>query len=127
MAASLGQSAQSQAKAFKNCVPVGGVIVTKLDGAARGGGAIRYKFENVFLFMSIGGFFLRECFVLFFCSAVASTQSPIVFLGSGEDLHALQEFDVKGFVGRLLGKGDLKGIMNLIQNAIPKQKTIKKR
>ena len=56
MDASIGQAAYDQAMAFKESVPVGAVIITKLDGHAKGGGAL---------------------------SAVAATQSPIIFLGVG--------------------------------------------
>ena len=57
MDATQGQAVYDQALAFHNAVDVGSVIVTKLDGHAKGGGAI---------------------------SAVAATQSPIWFLGSGK-------------------------------------------
>ena len=60
MDASIGQAVQEQAQAFKARVPVGAVIVTKLDGHAKGGGAL---------------------------SAVAATQSPIIFLGTGKNAH----------------------------------------
>jgi signal recognition particle subunit SRP54 len=57
MDSSIGQAAVDQAEAFKKAVKVGSVIMTKLDGHAKGGGAL---------------------------SAVAATQSPIVFIGTGE-------------------------------------------
>jgi signal recognition particle subunit SRP54 len=56
MDSSIGQAAVDQAEAFKKAVKVGSVIMTKLDGHAKGGGAL---------------------------SAVAATQSPIVFIGTG--------------------------------------------
>jgi signal recognition particle subunit SRP54 len=60
MDSSIGQAAVDQAEAFKKAVKVGSVIMTKLDGHAKGGGAL---------------------------SAVAATQSPIVFIGTGERRH----------------------------------------
>lgn len=93
MDGSIGQAALDQAQAFKKTVDVGAVIITKLDGHAKGGGAI---------------------------SAVAATKSPIIFIGTGEDLHDLQEFEVQSFVSRLLGMGDVKGMFNLIKEVVPK-------
>lgn len=63
MDSTIGQAAFGQAKAFKDSVPVGSVIITKLDGHAKGGGAL---------------------------SAVAATGSPIIFIGSGEHFDDLQ-------------------------------------
>ena len=68
-----------QALAFHSAVKVGSVIVTKLDGHAKGGGAL---------------------------SAVAATGSPIVFLGNGERFEDLDPFNAKSFVSKLLGFGD---------------------
>ena len=79
MDGSIGQAALGQAQAFKATVPIGSVIITKLDGHAKGGGAL---------------------------SAVAATASPIVFIGTGEGFDDLALFDADRFVGKLLGKGD---------------------
>lgn len=57
MDGSIGQACFDQATAFRQAVNVGSVIITKLDGHAKGGGAL---------------------------SAVAATQSPIIFIGTGE-------------------------------------------
>lgn len=83
MDSSIGQAAQGQAQAFREAVSVGSVIITKLDGHAKGGGAL---------------------------SAVAATGSPIVFFGSGEHFNDLQSFNAERFIGKLLGKGDLRGL-----------------
>lgn len=64
---SIGQAAHDQAKAFKETVSVGSVIMTKLDGHAKGGGAL---------------------------SAVAATESPIVFIGTGEHFDDFEVFEV---------------------------------
>eukprot|EP01071_Lankesteria_metandrocarpae_P013345 Lankesteria_metandrocarpae@DN7080_c0_g1_i1.p1 len=87
----IGQACHDQAKAFGDAVSVGSVIVTKLDGHAKGGGAL---------------------------SAVAATDSPISFLGTGELFEDFEIFEAKGFVSRLLGMGDITGLMNTIQDVV---------
>ena len=84
MDATQGQAVYDQALAFHSAVNVGSVIVTKLDGHAKGGGAL---------------------------SAVAATGSPIIFLGSGERFEDLDSFNAKSFVSKLLGFGDVRGLM----------------
>merc|ERR1740123_1451007 len=91
----IGQACYEQAKAFRQCVNVGSVIVTKLDGHAKGGGAL---------------------------SAVAATNSPIIFLGTGEHFDEFTAFDPQSFVSRLLGMGDLKGLFQTITEAMPLDK-----
>jgi len=92
MDSSIGQAAMEQAKAFKATVDVGSVIVTKLDGHAKGGGAI---------------------------SAVAATKSPIIFIGTGEHIDEFETFESKPFVSRLLGLGDWTGFIDKISDVIP--------
>ncbi|ERN18995.1 hypothetical protein AMTRI_Chr10g233550 [Amborella trichopoda] len=92
MDSSIGQAAFDQAQAFKQNVPVGAVIVTKMDGHAKGGGAL---------------------------SAVAATKSPIIFIGTGEHMDEFEVFDVKPFVSRLLGMGDWSGFMEKIHEVVP--------
>ncbi|KAL6506989.1 hypothetical protein OROHE_022124 [Orobanche hederae] len=92
MDSSIGQAAFDQAQAFKQSVAVGAVIVTKMDGHAKGGGAL---------------------------SAVAATKSPVIFIGTGEHMDEFEIFDVKPFVSRLLGMGDWSGFMDKIQEAVP--------
>ncbi|KAG8199088.1 hypothetical protein JTE90_016225 [Oedothorax gibbosus] len=87
MDASIGQACESQARAFKDKVDVGAVIVTKLDGHAKGGGAL---------------------------SAVAGTQSPIIFIGTGEHIDDFEPFKVKPFVSKLLGMGDIEGLIDKV-------------
>ena len=89
---SVGQAAYDQALAFKKTVPVGAVIVTKLDGHAKGGGAL---------------------------SAVAATDSPIIYIGTGEHIDQFEHFEAKSFVSRLLGLGDWHGFMDKITDVIP--------
>uniref|UniRef100_A0ACD5VUV3 Uncharacterized protein n=1 Tax=Avena sativa TaxID=4498 RepID=A0ACD5VUV3_AVESA len=92
MDSSIGQAAFDQAQAFRQSVSVGAVIVTKMDGHAKGGGAL---------------------------SAVAATKSPVIFIGTGEHLGEIEVFDVKPFVKRLLGLGDLSGFIDKIQEVVP--------
>jgi len=84
MDASVGQQAESQARAFHDAVGVTGVIITKLDGTAKGGGAL---------------------------SAVAVTNAPVVFIGTGEHVDELEPLDPRRFIGRLLGMGDLDALL----------------
>ena len=85
MDATQGQAIADQAQSFHDAVDVGSVIVTKLDGHAKGGGAI---------------------------SAVAATNSPIIFLGLGEHFDDLEVFNSRSFVSKLLGYGDSRGLMD---------------
>ena len=88
MDATQGQAVYDQAMAFSSAVDVGSVIITKLDGHAKGGGAL---------------------------SAVAATESPIIFLGSGEHFDDLDPFNAQSFVSKLLGYGDLRGLMEAMK------------
>ncbi|RLN23085.1 signal recognition particle 54 kDa protein 2 [Panicum miliaceum] len=92
MDSSIGQAAFDQAQAFKQSVSVGAVIITKMDGHAKGGGAL---------------------------SAVAATKSPVIFIGTGEHIDEFEVFDVKPFVSRLLGMGDWSGFMDKIHEVVP--------
>nr|BAH56850.1 AT1G48900 [Arabidopsis thaliana] len=93
MDSSIGQAAFDQAQAFKQSVAVGAVIITKMDGHAKGGGAL---------------------------SAVAATKSPVIFIGTGEHMDEFEVFDVKPFVSRLLGMGDWSGFVDKLQEVVPK-------
>ena len=85
MDSTIGQAAMSQAKAFQSTVDVGSVIITKLDGHAKGGGAL---------------------------SAVAMTGSPITFIGTGEHFDDIEHFEARSFVKRMLGMGDIGGLID---------------
>ncbi|MBR7005950.1 MAG: signal recognition particle protein [Candidatus Methanomethylophilaceae archaeon] len=87
----VGQQAGPQAEAFHNAVGVTGVILTKMDGTAKGGGAI---------------------------SAISKTNARIVFLGTGEHIRDLEAFDANKFISRLLGMGDLSGLMDLVKDDV---------
>jgi len=94
----IGQQASIQAEAFHKTTPIGSIIVAKLDGSARGGGAL---------------------------SAVAATGAPIKFIGTGEKLDDLEAFVPSRFVGRLLGMGDIQSLIEKVREAeikVPEKK-----
>ena len=94
----IGQQAAVQAGAFHKATPIGSIIVAKLDGSARGGGAL---------------------------SAVVATGAPIKVIGTGEKTDALESFDPPRFVGRLLGMGDLQSLIDKVREAeikVPEKK-----
>ena len=82
-----GQDAVRSAKAFNEALELDGVIMTKLDGDARGGAALSVK---------------------------AVTGVPIKFIGTGEHLDALEEFHPDRLAGRILGMGD---VLSLVEQA----------
>jgi signal recognition particle subunit SRP54 len=82
-----GQDAVNSAKAFNEALELDGVILTKLDGDARGGAALSVK---------------------------AVTGVPIKFIGTGEHLESLEEFHPDRMAGRILGMGD---ILSLVEQA----------
>lgn len=86
----LGQQAKDQAAAFNAATNVGSILITKLDGTAKGGGAL---------------------------SAVAATGAPIKFIGVGEHVEDLEPFAPERFVARLLGMGDIETLLKRIEEA----------
>ncbi|MCA9707080.1 MAG: signal recognition particle protein Srp54 [Myxococcales bacterium] len=92
--AMIGQDAVTTAKAFDERIDITGVVLTKLDGDARGGAALSIK---------------------------AATGKPIKFLGMGETLDRLEEFRPEGLAGRILGMGDLVGLMQDFQEVVDEE------
>ena len=88
--ATIGQQASNQAIAFHEATNIGSILLTKLDGSARGGGAL---------------------------SAAAATGVPIKYIGMGEKTGALEPFVPSRFVGRLLGMGDIEGLVQKVKDA----------
>jgi signal recognition particle subunit SRP54 len=86
----VGQQAATQAQAFKENTNIGSILVTKLDGSAKGGGAL---------------------------SAVAATGVPIKYVGTGEKMDDLEKFNPAAFVGRLLGIPDIEGLIERVKEA----------
>jgi signal recognition particle subunit SRP54 len=95
MDGAVGQQAGPQAKAFHDAVGVTGVVITKLDGTAKGGGAL---------------------------SAVSETEAPIVFIGTGEHINDLEKFEPPRFISRLLGMGDIQTLLEKAQEVVDKDK-----
>ena len=94
ISADLGQAAQKQAQAFHETCKVTGVIVTKLEGTAKGGGAL---------------------------SACTITGAPIKFIGVGEKVDDLELFHPQRFVGRLLGMGDLESLLEKAREVVSEE------
>jgi signal recognition particle subunit SRP54 len=91
----IGQQAGPQAKAFHEAVKITGVVLTKLDGTAKGGGAL---------------------------SAVSETEAPIVFIGTGEHINDLEKFEPPRFISRLLGMGDIQALLEKAGEVVDKEK-----
>lgn len=85
----IGQQAYSQARAFHDAASVGGIIITKLDGTAKGGGAL---------------------------ASAAATSSRVMFIGTGERIDDLEQFSPTRFVGKLLGMGDIKALLEMAKS-----------
>jgi len=94
MDAALGQQASEQARAFNEAVNITGVIITKLDGTAKGGGAL---------------------------SAVAETKTSVAFIGVGETPADLERFEADRFISRMLGMGDIKTLIERAQEVQTEQ------
>ena len=95
VSADIGQAAQSQAQSFHESCNITGVIVTKLDGTAKGGGAL---------------------------STCVATGAKIKFIGLGEKVDDLEQFNPKGFVSRLLGMGDLEALLEKVKSEVSQEK-----
>jgi signal recognition particle subunit SRP54 len=94
MSADIGQAAQKQAEAFHDTCNVTGVIITKMDGTAKGGGAL---------------------------AACAVTGASVRFIGVGETIDAFEDFKPTNFVGRLLGMGDLEALLEKTKDALSEE------
>src|SRR3989344_680362 len=91
ISADIGQAAQKQAEQFHKSCGITGVIVSKMDGTAKGGGAL---------------------------TACAISGASIKFIGVGEKVDDLEQFNPPGFVGRLLGMGDLEALLEKAREVI---------
>ncbi len=90
-----GQDAVNMAKAFDDALDIGGVVLTKMEGDARGGAAISIK---------------------------AITSKPIKFIGVGEKLDALEPFHPDRMASRILGMGDILSLIEKAQTSIDEKK-----
>ncbi len=93
--AMLGQDAVNTARAFNEVLPLTGVILTKLDGDARGGAALSVR---------------------------QVTGRPIKFAGVGEKLTGIEEFHPERMAARILGMGDILGLVEEAQKSVDQQK-----
>ncbi|MDO8628419.1 MAG: signal recognition particle protein Srp54 [Nanoarchaeota archaeon] len=91
ISADIGQAAQRQAEQFHKSCQITGIIVTKLDGTGKGGGAL---------------------------SACNASGAPITFIGTGEKIDDIETFNPQGFVSRLLGMGDLEALLEKAKEAL---------
>lgn len=94
LGADVGQTAQKQAQAFKDELDITGVIITKMDGTGKGGGAL---------------------------SACSVVEAPVRFIGVGEKVDDFERFNSKRFVSQLLGMGDLESLLEKAQLAMNKE------
>lgn len=97
MPADIGQIAKKQAKAFHEAVGVNGVILTRLDGSAKGGGAL---------------------------AACSVTKAPVYFIGVGEKVLDLEEFDAQRYLSRIMGYGDLQALLEKVKEASVTEETM---
>jgi len=89
--ADIGQAAKTQASEFQKAVNINGVIITRMDSTAKAGGAL---------------------------TACNETNAPVYFIGTGEKQNDIETFDPESFISRLLGLGDLQGLLEKVQSAI---------
>lgn len=90
MPADVGQTAKTQTDQFKKALEITGVVITRMDGTSKAGGAL---------------------------TACAETQSPVYFIGTGEQIHDIETFNPETFISRLLGMGDLSSLLEHVKSA----------
>jgi len=89
MPADVGQAAKKQAQEFQEAVKISGVIISRMDSTAKGGGAL---------------------------TACAQTSAPVYFITNGEKINDIETFDSERFLSRLLGMGDLESLIEKIKS-----------
>jgi signal recognition particle subunit SRP54 len=92
--ADIGQAAKSQASEFQKALEVNGVIITRMDSTAKAGGAL---------------------------TACHETKAPVFFIGTGEKSNELETFNPQAFISRILGMGDLEGLLEKVQSAVDQE------
>jgi|APSaa5957512576_1039674.scaffolds.fasta_scaffold00372_9 signal recognition particle subunit SRP54 len=90
MPSDVGQTAKTQSLEFQKALEITGVIITRMDGTSKAGGAL---------------------------TACAKTSSPVYFIGVGEQLHEIETFNPESFIQRLLGMGDLEALLEHVKSA----------
>lgn len=91
MPADIGQTAKKQAEGFKSAVNISGVIISRMDSTAKGGGAL---------------------------TACAEVKAPVLFIGTGEKPIDLEQFNPESFLSRMLGMGDLQVLMEKVHSVM---------
>jgi signal recognition particle subunit SRP54 len=101
MPADIGQAAKPQAEQFQEALQITGVIITRMDSTAKGGGAL---------------------------TACAETKAGVYFITTGEKVNDIEEFNPQTFLSRLLGMGDLQTLLEKIRSVTDgsQQKKIQK-
>jgi signal recognition particle subunit SRP54 len=89
--ADIGQAAKNQAEEFQKACNINGVIITRMDSTAKGGGAL---------------------------TACNETKAPVYFIGTGEKMNDIETFNPKSFISRMLGLGDLEGLLEKVESAV---------
>lgn len=90
ISADIGQAAKTQASEFQKAVGIDGVIITRMDLTARGGGAL---------------------------TACQETKAPVFFITTGEKVNDIETFNPSSFISRILGMGDLEALMEKVKLA----------
>ncbi len=102
--ADIGQAAKKQASEFQEACKINGVIITRMDSSAKGGGCL---------------------------TACNETKAPVFFIGTGEKTHDIETFSPSSFISRILGLGDLESLIEKVKTATEldekKQKKLKKK
>lgn len=90
LSADIGQIAKKQSIAFNTAIGINGVILTKMDGSSKGGGAL---------------------------TACNTAKTKVLFIGTGEKLFELEEFEPTRYLSRIMGYGDLQGLLEKAREA----------
>lgn len=100
--ADIGQAAKNQSEKFKDALNITGVIITRMDSTAKGGGAL---------------------------TACSETKAPVYFITNGEKINDLESFNPENFLSRMLGMGDLESLIEKIHSITDenKQKKLEKK
>lgn len=88
--ADIGQAAKEQSEKFQEALSIDGVVITRMDGTSKAGGAL---------------------------TACAETSAPVFFIGTGEQIQDIETFDPESFIERLLGMGDLNSLLEKVKSA----------
>ncbi len=100
--ADIGQAAKQQASEFQKAADINGVIITRMDSTAKAGGAL---------------------------TACNETNASVFFIGTGEKINEFETFNPKSFISRMLGLGDLEGLLEKVESAVDEksQKKLKQK